>query len=485
MKKINFNYAYIFLSLVVLVVLFLLLNPAYNYPHSESWSFLYSCFDNQDTFTSKVFNLCLDGYTPRTRVLSWLAFTLNFYFRQFIFDYIPYHASISLIWPFTLIFTPIYIYKFCRSFEITKEVSILSSAVFLLSIGNLSSHLMYFHASKALSALFLIMSLYYCRNYIENKKDYFKALIVIILGTMTDELYFVFYPAAYVILLERRNIYSHIKRLLRIQIPTVIFFIINITYIIPFIFRRYSNQSFNFWNYAISDNKVLFEISFEKFFFNLKTMLFSHLYPVTSQLDINTISFYAFLIIAFIFALLMFSSKRKNTYKFIAAAIIFSLTQYFILTRRNDTLFLGSYYWGNLFSVFLCLFLASIANSTKIRGRAFNIIFFTAIAVLFTNNSMIANQKYQQSIIYEVFTKEAVRNYQVPAPVYTKDKYRTLTWDDILYVWRSRDSYTESLKRLKELPHNAYWIYMYVHLKEHQKVKQRNKTWNLKLRIND
>lgn len=133
-----------------------------NFPHLEVYEFLGECALHEGLSLRwadliSAINPCLDGGTDRPRFYSWAFWVLNSKFRAWTFQYVPFHPSISLIWIFTFFVTPVMIYKLVRTMVNDTRLALLACTIFILSIDNLSTTTMYFHAAKPLATLGIVI----------------------------------------------------------------------------------------------------------------------------------------------------------------------------------------------------------------------------------------------------------------------------------------------------------------------------------------
>ncbi len=94
-----------------------------------------------------------------SRPLSNMIEIINAKFRSNLWDYIPPHPSISILWPFLFIGIPFFLYKFFRNIGCHSLVSLSGVCLYLTSLGFLSPIVMLFHPSKNLVNFFAVLSL--------------------------------------------------------------------------------------------------------------------------------------------------------------------------------------------------------------------------------------------------------------------------------------------------------------------------------------
>ena len=156
----HFNlFIYLAIASTILCTVLFLTDININWKHSENWFIITpGVVESEQAFNSIVptfFNfLAQDGWTPRFRVLSWTAFSLNLYFHRILYKIIPYHPSLSLTWIFSLLILPFIFYRVLRNLKIDVETAVLCVCLYYFTVGHLSCHLMFFHQAKPMSAFF-------------------------------------------------------------------------------------------------------------------------------------------------------------------------------------------------------------------------------------------------------------------------------------------------------------------------------------------
>lgn len=473
------------------ILFYFLLHPAYNWEHSENWFFLYACLDKKELYDSTfplIFDLCLDGGTPRTRLLSWTSFVLNTEMRKFLFDFIPYHATISFTWIFSVICLPITFYKLLRTYAIDKEVSILATILLLSSVGWLSGHLMYFHQAKPMSSFFLILSWFFARKYINerdfNIKNVALFAIILLIGTHWDELFFFSFAFIPLSLTYSKNNITAFKSLLLAYLISLPLFYISTTYFLPYVTEYYNLEIYDFWNYAFDTNSGLTSLQFSDFIFNAETMLTSHLIPMDSISDLRNPKTVFYFVAIGIWLLFFFTAKSKlEFFKWTFVLVMFCLFQSLILSRRLGRLFLGAFYWGHLFSIFYAFLFAYCLGSTKLnlsKNKYYK--FFTRFLFIFFifsafNNSLLMNNDHMVENRDGMKNQKNIDVYGTKWPSIMADSTDPLEFSDILLIWRERENFSTAKALFSKIPEDGYWMYMHLYMRHHKKVENNGKTW--------
>lgn len=474
----------------IITSIFLLLIPNYNWEHSESWFFFYKCLDRYEEhgFLKGVVNLCLDGWTPRPRILSWFSFVVNSEIRKFAFDFIPYHASFSFTWVLSIGVLPFIFYKSLKKIGIQKDIALMSVGFYFCTVGHLSTHLMYFHQAKPMTTFFMILSFYISLSvyekvfYFENKfKDHFLIILTLFMGTMWDELFFFVFP--FIILLNPYALKSRntVRNLVRDYIIVIVIFFVVITFGLPWLFENFGDRDFDFWGYAVKNNNGLSSIKLKNILFNFKAMTFNHFAPIANVNLVGREPWYFWLPIAGLVGLFLNSSQdKKKILISLSVIILFVLFQSIILSRRDGVLFLGSFYWGHLYSVFATILLAFGLSSIKIKHKKiFTALFFILISYVNVKNSLMLNKNHENVNIYQISSEYGIRSHNPPMLTFMKENNGNLTWGQVIDVWRKRDDFKEAFNELKNVPKNGYWIYMHLYRAHNDLIDKDNKLWGL------
>lgn len=96
----------------------------------------------------------------RPRPLSYIFLTANIIFRNWLFQYMPPHPSLSITWIFALFLSPYFLYKLILNLMNDKKIALMTTIVYLCLPGTLIPIMMLFHPGKAFSNFFYIFCMY-------------------------------------------------------------------------------------------------------------------------------------------------------------------------------------------------------------------------------------------------------------------------------------------------------------------------------------
>ena len=109
----------------------------------------------------RAFNYDFFEAGPRiTRPLSTLMLALDTKFRAWLWRYVVPHPSVSLTYLFSLILSPLLLYRLLRNLEVDANTALGGTALYLASPGLLSLVVMLFWPAKPMANFSLILCLY-------------------------------------------------------------------------------------------------------------------------------------------------------------------------------------------------------------------------------------------------------------------------------------------------------------------------------------
>lgn len=145
---------------------------------------------------------------------------------------------------------------------------------------------------------------------------------------------------------------------------------------------------------------------------------------------------------------------------------------HFIVTRRDGTLFYGSYYWACSFSLFFVLIFAkffSLFSLHKTKIRVISIVCFIFFASANLRHFNKANIGHAQ----------ALANSHIAQSIETDSNFSQISYKQIQKIWRNRNDMEKVKQLMKTYPKNAYWLYYEAYL-QNQKGNLQHKKWGLK-----
>ncbi|MFA5059540.1 MAG: hypothetical protein WC676_02835 [Candidatus Omnitrophota bacterium] len=248
----------------------ILLNYENAWMHNEVAVTTQKFFDGHPSFLERV-SQCLNwqifegeyGGVPnsRARIFSNIFQTFNILFRNWIFQFIPVHPSLSLTWIVVLVLCPYFLYKFIKNITDDKAIALITAFLYIISPGALISVIMLFLPGKAITNFFCIFCLYLgsviARN-IEKasctsfRRDFLFLVLMIIASLFFDEyslFIFVLVPIFFPGIFRQRQqrVFTTILYLL---IPAVYYF--SLTFFLPQLYAFAGYPGFNF--FAFSDH---------------------------------------------------------------------------------------------------------------------------------------------------------------------------------------------------------------------------------------
>jgi hypothetical protein len=116
-----------------------------------------------------------ESFAPRIRFLSNLFYVLNIKLRVWLWNYIPPHPTFSLTWIFSLLLSPVLLYRLIRRMTGERSSAWVGLALYVTSWGFLSNILLLFHPGKPLACFFTILCLYLASSvvsYARRREEY-------------------------------------------------------------------------------------------------------------------------------------------------------------------------------------------------------------------------------------------------------------------------------------------------------------------------
>lgn len=156
----------------------------------------------------RIFNSGPDGYQlgppTRLRYVNHLFSLFDIKFRIWLFNYIPPHPSVSLMWLFVLFLSPLMMFKLAYELTGRRQTAWIATALFVLSTGNLFGINKLANPAKPL-ANFFGLSLFFLAAVIDrqlrsdsrlsprSRRLYLLMLAVLAVALFTDETTWLFY----------------------------------------------------------------------------------------------------------------------------------------------------------------------------------------------------------------------------------------------------------------------------------------------------
>ena len=438
-----------------------------NFPHSEVYQIFNPCIFEmgaalQTSDLKTALHPCMEGYTDRVRFYNWFSWVLNAKFRYWLFEFVPFHPSVSLNWLMTLFLLPLSVYLLVK--EITKESrpALLAAAAFLLSPGNLSMHTMYFHAAKPAATLGLAICLWLTARL--RRVEHFKLkstiplFLAICASLFWDEIFYVYFLIAPIMFFELfRNRKSGLRLMFNYS-ACLLVFLGFAGILVPALMKEYWNYDFDFFKYAFSTNSGLADLSLKSVGYNIWSLFSTHIDPfiaegVSYKWRPGEWSLVLFALFSIIAALPLFFRRRQEKYPAILLSIFaFIVFQQLVLTRRDGQLMYGAFYWGSSFSLLFALWFGIfLSNLDKKRwSRIASVLFLAFFCYAGYQNNRAASIGHIQGMLKSPLIHEA--GFAPPKEGFLDSK-------QIRTVWINKDAFEKVKTTLMDYPTSAYWLY--------------------------
>ncbi len=405
--------------------------------------------------------LRFDG-TARARFVDHFFMILNIKFRVWLWNFIPPHPSLSLIWIF-LFFSAILFYKLIYNLTKSRNAAWAGLSLFLLSKGFLNSISMIFHPGKPLVIFLTVFCLYLTSQIVQNlhQREFFSMksiilylilLVSMVVAFFTDETgWFIFiclpvlFPSLFLIPKKRIIIiYTYTT--------TFIFFLFFVTYAAPRITKALEFGVFNFWGYAVSTNNIWGKFKLINVFNHANYFLAEWLSPFKGNSPYNNWIIIAFLCYSAYIVTILPSSRKKIFFRAVAVLSLFLLFQTLIQTRHLIVIKTTDYY-GSLFSVFFALPASLLFMVTRGPARIINKILLLAIL-------LISIFKFQQKNIHDIreqYDFDWIRKtFPEEAALMRGER---LTYALVRDAWKNKDDKQVLLEIKAQCPFSALWLF--------------------------
>lgn len=431
----------------------------------------------------KIFNCYIfDSGNPRPRFLSHLLQTINFKFRNHLFNFIPPHPSLSLTWIFTLILSPVFLFKLVYNLTSNRIASWMSVLLYAVSPGALSLVTLLFHPAKPLSNFFAIFCLYLASKLslsigpkgVFRKTDlrlFIVLLFTLFISFLTDEnSYFIFlcipvlFPSIFRIKDKSISIFLAYSLVLVLHLGFV-------AIILPAMIRHMGLSwsgaqigGFNFTGFiifviarlSVHQSTLLGFLSFKSIFLNGHYLLSSHIVPFRSpdlssffRLDIFVyILFFSYCIYAFKFL----AHPEKKLFKRIFSVSLLFVLFHFLLFLCYSKVTPDCYYYGTFFSLFFAILLSILLSAKAGFLRIANKIIFILFLVIFSHNFYTINQRWN-------YSHTDLYKFHFPGEIEEMSDNKKLTYPMVLKAWQSRNNKSALLQFKKQFPKRSYWLF--------------------------
>ncbi len=416
----------------------------------------------------------LDGVS-RTRFLSYLFQICNIKLRIRLWNFLPPHPSFSLTWLFSLVLSPLLLFKLVHNLTRSRDAAWASLSLYVLSTGFLSGVLLLFHPGKPLANFFLILCLYLAsrisvhRAGEKRSSGAGKAAFPVLLGAVflaffTDEVAWYIFILVPVVFPE---IFRPVKkRILAVvsYFSIFILFLFFITFIVPLITRLLGFGTFNFWGYAVKENPIVNNFKVANVFQHGYNFFSDHINPFYwSSRD----SLPGYAVIAVFAGYCLYSylklpaARRTIMLRTFIALTGFLVFQTLIMTRHIIGI-PSSYYYGSLFAGVFALFASTLFLNDRGSARIINKFLLIAICLISATNALAKNRMDRHY--------HEVKPFGYPA-CFPREASRLETGSAISYpmireVWSWRTNRTELLRMKPRFPLRTLWIFRefeYIH----------------------
>jgi len=401
--------------------------------------------------------LCFENGCCRVRFLAWIFEVVDFKSQLWFSEYCPPHPSFSLTWIFTLILSPIFLFKFINKLTGSKNASWISVILFCLSAGSLSGIVLRDGPHKPLVNFAAIISCYLAvlitdSREINNRRAAKPVIlfcflsVVLLLSFFIDETAWFLYPMVPILfpsifMGRRKGWYITIYLLL------IFCFLFFVTFVAPVMVEQFGSSQFNFWEYIHTPDLEPEVNIWQRFNFN--NVLQSGKNLIVSQFIPWGRAWWglAYIIIIPYLVYLFFClppGKKKLLLRSLLLLIVYILFIIFYKGKgAEDEIMLESpYYYGALFSLYMVFPLAILFSSSSKRwGNVLNKVIITYLAAIFMYNFIPLHRQGRKT--FEGFVK----------------RDNKLTFSDVYRAWKDWENRETRETFIKLYPDQWHWFF--------------------------
>ncbi len=349
----------------------------------------------------------------RTRFLSYLVSYANTYFRVWLWQYVPQHASLSITWPLTIA-SLYFFYGAIKNLTQDRIAATLATSLYVVSAGFVSMLTLLFNPAKPLVSFFTIFAIWLCTELQQKERwwSWIALYLTMMLSFISDETGWFIYgamPILFTPLLLRKSPWSFGYFL------TFPAFLVFITWVAPILVKATWTHQFNFWQWTFTPTteiSLVDRFSFGALFRNPQTMMMGQTGIVGATIAWALIAWGLFV-----------SSRKSLLVRALVVLVLFALFQS-LLTLRQANVVGGTvsttYYYGALFPVFF-LFLLGIAFAERKFIWIFPITLYLAfVSIMFfraeSERLTILHWRIYADLLHipEIRAKDAWKNMERP-----------------------------------------------------------------------
>lgn len=414
-QKLYLRFAWmLFFATWLLCLVSLFTNNAY-FLREGTFFITYSrSIESLNDLVTAIFDPFWEQYTPRnTRPLSNLIIILNEKLRVFLWNFLPFHPSASILWVLNLVVLPCVSYRLLKKLGYDSFLSILGVSLLLVSAPVLNGNWVHFRHAKPIFFVGLVCCLYLAKHYEEirqisskSKKTLFILGIFLLINFLVyvDELSVCILPLIF--LLAPRFFKSVYVVILSLMTYGLLVF--NWYYLFPFLAKKLHGDTHAVSNYDVLHRSLSLEAigNLKDWLFQAKLNLLGSLgvYHHMSELSGFALSFEAFKVILYISILLwaVWLILKKKDIQLLKRVLLFFLFYIavqasHILTTRGLFPSWINYHYGPQVALGVIFLLVAVSSAIK-NKIALLILFGLTIVSTFKYNQNLNNIFYEISL---------------------------------------------------------------------------------------
>jgi len=359
---------------------------------------------------TRIFNASREGYKigppTRLRYFQDLVSLIDIKFRIWLFNYIPPHPSISLMWLFVMFLSPMMMFKLARQLTQRQSTAWIATILFMLSTGNLFGINKMANPAKPLANFFGLW-VFYLGAVIErrirndscfsprSRRLFVIMLLILLIAFFTDETTWMFYfmiPVLFpAIFFTRRTRKFSIGGYLALIVAAGLLVFV----IFPYLLNRYTPGKI-IVDYIYDHTQGEDAGPLVPDFFGLRYVILTVRNLLWTQLVPWGWFWRGIILLSLLFGYLVFqfrnltSLRRRVVLRFLGIFIIFVSLQSFAIAKvywNHGYVLKYSLYYGALLAIILPIPLAVLLsrNPDRFRGAINKILLLVLLVVMVYN----------------------------------------------------------------------------------------------------
>ena len=396
------------------------------------------------------------GDAGRVRYLSYFFSFINTKIRIWLWNYIPPHPSFSVTWLFTIILSPVLLFKFMNNYVSNRDAAWNAVLLYMVSTGYISGIVHLSHPGKPMILFMSILCLYMgskinISDYAGERLRLLVFFFVLLISFYFEEYSIILYAVLPVIF------YIRSKASMRLAILYVAIFGIFLASLVVIAYLNNSRDS-NIWEFYVNSRSPCnsYGDGWQNFSFKEIPMFFNNLFIwytfpakyISSsgwyRINVNSVCVSIYYLSLLVFAGKMFTLLKMNEKKkfarlsagLVISTLIFAVGQQYVKAR-----WIGGFYYGCMFPLFFAMpFSILLSPDNNIAIKILNKCVLISFVLMFAYNSHDVVKLYSSNN----------RNDAVG---------RELSFSAIKNIWKNRYDKKYLSETESKYPRSGKWLF--------------------------